>query len=387
MKISYGHKKNVQPKKKTLADVRNERARAEKKKAAERTAQKAQTNQTAPVGQPKQENVSLFDKAPKQGQVKEKVVPTEAQIEAQKARREAQAAAKEARKNKSGGKTVKGKNGYESVQITPENVAKKQARRAEQAAQQKAKAQNRFGGKTIFDKAKGEYVAKPASEVKAEHLAKEAKKGGKIGLALGLAAGVVALAKWGYDKFFGSDSSQETNPDVKADVPTGDKKSPAQKPATPTPTTKTPEDKKTEDKKPEDKKAEGKQKTEKPKTKSNAPVKTPVAVPPTKTEEPEETGNVKGSDKADESGKTDKTDKTDKNPETKVEAGEVHKVKLGDNVWNIAKKHLKEQNGVKPTNAEILKHTKEIMELNGLEFEADEKLVIIKPGQELKLTA
>ena len=34
MKISYGHKKNVQPKKKTLADVRNERARAEKKKAA-----------------------------------------------------------------------------------------------------------------------------------------------------------------------------------------------------------------------------------------------------------------------------------------------------------------------------------------------------------------
>lgn len=362
MKISYGHKKNVQPKKKTLADVRNERARAEKKKAAERTAQKAQTNQTAPVGQPKQENVSLFNKAPKQGQVKEKVVPTEAQIEAKKVRREAQKTEKEARK------------------------------------------QNRFGGKTIFDKAKGEYVAKPASEVKAEHLAKEAKKvkgsrfnfsglgkyakkGGKIGLALGLAAGVVALAKWGYDKFFGSDSSQETNPDVKADVPTGDKKSPAQKPATPTPATKTPEDKKTEDKKPEDKKAEGKQKTEKPKTKSNAPVKTPVAVPPTKTEEPEETGNVKGSDKADESGKTDKTDKTDKNPETKVEAGEVHKVKLGDNVWNIAKKHLKEQNGVKPTNAEILKHTKEIMELNGLEFEADEKLVIIKPGQELKLTA
>lgn len=327
-----------------------------------------------------------------------------ARKEAQKARREAQAAAKEARKNKSGGKTVKGKNGYESVQITPENVAKKQARRAEQAAQQKAKAQNRFGGKTIFDKAKGEYVAKPASEVKAEHLAKEAKKikgsrfnfsglgkyakkGGKIGLALGLAAGVVALAKWGYDKFFGSDSSQETNPDVKADVPTGDKKSSTQKPATPTPATKTPEDKKTEDKKPEDKKAEGKQKTEKPKTKSNAPVKTPVAVPPPKTEEPEETGNVKGSDKADESGKTDKTDKTDKNPETKVEAGEVHKVILGDNVWNVAKKHLKEQNGVKPTNAEILKHTKEIMELNGLEFEADGKLVIIKPGQELKLTA
>ncbi|CDE92935.1 TPA: hypothetical protein CPT79_06310 [Candidatus Gastranaerophilales bacterium HUM_6] len=349
MKISYGHKKNVQKKQKTLADVRNERARAEK------AAQKAK-NKPIPVGQ-HQESSPKTPEAVTPQQVDAEVQAQ--RLEAKKVRREAQKAEKEARK------------------------------------------QNRFGGKTIFDKAKGEYVAKPASEVKAEHLAKEAKKvkgsrfnfsglgkyakkGGKIGLALGLAAGVVALAKWGYDKFFGSDSSQETNPDVKADVPTGDKKSPAQKPATPTPATKTPEDKKTEDKKPEDKKSEGKQKTEKPKTKSNAPVKTPVAVPPTKTEEPEETGNVKGSDKADESGKTDKTDK---NPETKVEAGEVHKVKLGDNVWNIAKKHLKEQNGVKPTNAEILKHTKEIMELNGLEFEADEKLVIIKPGQELKLTA
>ena len=336
MKISYGHKKNVQPKKKTLADVRNERARAEK------AAQKAK-NKPIPVGQ-HQESSPKTPEAVTPQQVDAEVQAQ--RLEAKKVRREAQKAEKEARK------------------------------------------QNRFGGKTIFDKAKGEYVAKPASEVKAEHLAKEAKKvkgsrfnfsglgkyakkGGKIGLALGLAAGVVALAKWGYDKFFGSDSSQETNPDVKADVPTGDKKSPAQKPATPTPATKTPEDKK----------------TEKPKTKSNAPVKTPVAVPPTKTEEPEETGNVKGSDKADESGKTDKTDKIDKNPETKVEAGEVHKVKLGDNVWNIAKKHLKEQNGVKPTNAEILKHTKEIMELNGLEFEADGKLVIIKQGQELKLTA
>ena len=308
MKISYGHKKNVQPKKKTLADVRNERARAEKKKAAERAAQKAK-NKPIPVGQHQ-----------------------------------------------------------ESSPKTPEAVTPQQVDAEVQAQRLEAK------------KVKG-------SRFNFSGLGKYAKKGGKIGLALGLAAGVVALAKWGYDKFFGSDSSQETNPDVKADVPTGDKKSPAQKPATPTPATKTPEDKKTEDKKPEDKKAEGKQKTEKPKTKSNAPVKTPVAVPSPKTEEPEETGNVKGSDKADESGKTDKTDKTDKNPETKVETGEVHKVKLGDNVWNIAKKHLKEQNGVKPTNAEILKHTKEIMELNGLEFEADEKLVIIKPGQELKLTA
>lgn len=351
--------------------------------------------------------------------------PTADQIKAQQERRAAQAAAKEARKNKSGGKTVKGKNGYESVQITPENVAKKQARRAEQATQQQAKAQNRFGGKTIFDKAKGEYVAKPASEVKADYLAKEAKKvkgsrfslsglgkyakkGGKIGLVIGLgagiAAGVAALAKWGYDKFFGSDDSKETNPEVKAEAPADDKKTQPQKTATPAPATKTPEDKapedkKPEDKKPEDKKADGEHKAEKPKSKSKAPAKTPVAVPAPKaeeSEETEETGKAEETDKAEkseETGKADKadkaeeTDKADKTPETKTEAGEVHKVKLGDNVWNIAKKHLKEQNGVKPTNAEILKHTKEIMELNNLEFEADGKLVIIKPGQELKLTA
>lgn len=366
MKISYGHKKNVQPKKRTLADVRNERARAEKKKATEKAAQKANASQTVPVGQPKQENVSAFDKAPKQ----EQYVPTEAQLEAKKIRREAQKAEKEARK------------------------------------------QSRFGGKTIFDKAKGEYVAKPVSEVKAEHLAKEAKKvkgsrfslsglgkyakkGGKIGLVIGLAAGVAALAKWGYDKFFGSDDTKETNPEVKAEAPADDKKTQSKKPATPTPATKTPEDKapvdkKTEDKKPEDKKADGEHKTEKPKAKSKAPAKTPVAVPTPKAEESEETGKAEETDKADETGKADKaeeTGKTDKTPETKTEAGEVHKVKLGDNVWNIAKNHLKEQNGVKPTNAEILKHTKEIMELNNLEFEADGKLVIIKPGQELKLTA
>ena len=167
MKISYGHKKNVQPKKKTLADVRNERARAEKKKAAERTAQKAK-NKPIPVGQ-HQESSPKTPEAVTPQQVDAEVQAQ--RLEAKKVRREAQKAEKEARK------------------------------------------QNRFGGKTIFDKAKGEYVAKPASEVKAEHLAKEAKKvkgsrfnfsglgkyakkGGKIGLALGLAAGVVALAKW-----------------------------------------------------------------------------------------------------------------------------------------------------------------------------------------------
>ncbi len=115
MKISYGHKKNVQKKQKTLADVRNERARAEK------AAQKAK-NKPIPVGQ-HQESSPKTPEAVTPQQVDAEVQAQ--RLEAKKVRREAQKAEKEARK------------------------------------------QNRFGGKTIFDKAKGEYVAKPASEVKA----------------------------------------------------------------------------------------------------------------------------------------------------------------------------------------------------------------------------
>lgn len=65
-------------------------------------------------------------------------------------------------------------------------------------------------------------------------------------------------------------------------------------------------------------------------------------------------------------------------------------VKEGDCVWNIAKKHLKELNpdpNYKPTNAEILKHTKELMELNQLEFEPDGYHVMIRPNDHLKLAA
>lgn len=90
----------------------------------------------------------------------------------------------------------------------------------------------------------------------------------------------------------------------------------------------------------------------------------------------------------------DKTDKTDKADKAKTKTDDetpdvptVHTVVKGDNVWNIAKKHLQDINGKKPTNAEILKHTKELMEINGLEFEPDGKRVIIRPNDELKLIA
>ena len=67
-----------------------------------------------------------------------------------------------------------------------------------------------------------------------------------------------------------------------------------------------------------------------------------------------------------------------------------HTVVPGDNVWNIAKQHLKDLSNdpnYKPTNAEILKHTKELMDLNQLKFEDDGYVVIIKPNDKLKLTA
>ena len=57
-------------------------------------------------------------------------------------------------------------------------------------------------------------------------------------------------------------------------------------------------------------------------------------------------------------------------------------VKKGDNVWNIAKKDL----GGNATNAQIAERTEELMKLNGLKYANDNGLVIIKPGQKIKLS-
>ncbi len=67
-----------------------------------------------------------------------------------------------------------------------------------------------------------------------------------------------------------------------------------------------------------------------------------------------------------------------------------YEVKKGDNVWNIAKQHLKDLNpdpDYKPTNAEILKHTKELIALNELHYEPDNYTVVIKPKDKLKFVA
>lgn len=67
-----------------------------------------------------------------------------------------------------------------------------------------------------------------------------------------------------------------------------------------------------------------------------------------------------------------------------------YEVKKGDNVWNIAKQHLKDLSNdpnYQPTNAEILKHTKELIALNELHFEPDNYTVIINPKDTIKFVA
>ena len=64
----------------------------------------------------------------------------------------------------------------------------------------------------------------------------------------------------------------------------------------------------------------------------------------------------------------------------------VYEVKKGDNIWNIAKRILTEENnGVKPSDKEILKLTREIIQENHKEFEADGYTVIILPGEKLNI--
>lgn len=67
-------------------------------------------------------------------------------------------------------------------------------------------------------------------------------------------------------------------------------------------------------------------------------------------------------------------------------AEDGYSVKKGDNLWNIAKKHLQEINGgKKPKNAEIAHHMQEIMTANGLKFAKDGITVLIKAGDVLKM--
>ncbi len=307
--------------------------------------------------------------------------PTTEQLEAAKARREAQQAEKAARKNKAGGKTVKSKDGtYKSVTVTPKQVEAKQKQRI----LENLKKEQHFGGKTIFDEKTGKYVSQSAKEVKeaAENAAKTTtkktgllsklgkfgKKAGKFGL-IGL--GVAALVGGGiyvYNKLSGNGStSEEATPLKENSTPAPADKSDSAEKAEKTPAP-APEEK-----------AEETEKSE----------KTPAPAPEEKAEESE------GSEKTPAPAPEEKAEETEKSKESKEseEAKDVpteHTVVKGDNVWNIAKQHLidlKNDPNYKPTDAEILKHTKELMELNNLEFEPDGYHVIIKPQDKLKLVA
>ena len=332
-------------------------------------------------------------------------------------------------------------------QPTAEQIAAQQARRATQLAEKAAKKSSKFGGKTIFDKKTGLFKEISAQQVKTEYLNKGAVtstgffskikgaaskawngiksipakiaskfksgassttnsgsklagaknwikgmggkiknglkaapskvgrffkgKGGKWAL-VGLAAAAVTAAGIGIYK------AVKGNSDNKAQETEGADK--ANKPAQP----EKPQAKPTEEPPEEDP------------AKDEDPTKTDNK-PTDKTSSDKKAGSTTGSAAAATTGSAqdpDKTDKTDKADKAKTKTDDetpdvptVHTVVKGDNVWNIAKKHLQDINGKKPTNAEILKHTKELMEINGLEFEPDGKRVMIRPNDELKLIA
>lgn len=196
-------------------------------------------------------------------------------------------------------------------------------------------------------------------------------KGGKWAL-VGLAAAAVTAAGVGIYKAVKGNSdnkAQETEGADKANKPAQPEKPQAK------PTEEPPEEEPAKD---EDPTKTDNKPTDKPSSGKKAGSTTGSAAAAT-------TGSAQDPDKTDKTDKADKA-KTKTDDET-PDVPTVHTVVKGDNVWNIAKKHLQDINGKKPTNAEILKHTKELMEINGLEFEPDGKRVMIRPNDELKLIA
>ncbi len=204
-------------------------------------------------------------------------------------------------------------------------------------------------------------------------------KGGKWAL-VGLAVAAATAAGVGIYK------AVKGNSEAKTQEPEGtDKTNKTEKPTTqtkpaeePVQTEEPPEEDIIEDEEPTDEPTKTDKKTSSKKTGSTTSAA--AAATTGSAKEPDNT------DKADTAETTSPSATTGTDEET-PDVPTVHKVVKGDNVWNIAKKHLQEINGKKPTNAEIFKHTKELMEINGLEFEPDGKRVLIRPNDELKLIA
>lgn len=194
-------------------------------------------------------------------------------------------------------------------------------------------------------------------------------KGGKIGLISAGIAAVIGAGVYLFNKLTGENTPEQTTPTLEPNKA----EKPAAKPATP-------------EEKPAP--AAGDEKAKKPDEKSQAP-----ATSDEKAEKPDEKSQapIAGDEKAEKPEKTgaQETEKTEEKVSDDANT-EYYIVKKNDCVWNIAKKHLKEMNSdpdYKPTNAEILKHTKELMSLNNLEYESDGYRVIIHPKDKLKLSA
>lgn len=333
---------------------------------------------------------------------------------------------------------------------TAEQIAAQQVRRAAQQAEKLSK-KAKFGGKTIFDKQTGLYKALDAQQVKNIYLKNANTSGGFFSKIQETASNAWNGIKNTFSNFtskFKTGSANSTGAGSKltnaknylkgmgGKIKNGLKAAPskvgrffkgkggkwalvglavaaataagvgiykavkgksetstaeANKPAQPAP-------KPTENNKPTEPPAK------EPVEDEEKPAQKPAEEEPARNEKPEDkttkpsdkkeggtaAGAATGTETGSAANKTDKTNKNEKPAETNEETPEpptVHKVVKGDNVWNIAKKHLEELNGKKPTNAEILKHTKELMEINGLEFEPDGKRVMIRPDDEIKLVA
>lgn len=238
--------------------------------------------------------------------------------------------------------------------------------------------------KNVISKAKsskvGSILKSGASKIKSTKIGSKvgsifSSKTGKIGLAV---TGIGLLATGGYflyDKLFGEKEPQNLLKEEPNVIPDEEiEKQPVQK------------------EEPKDESKEVEKETQPDKT---APNKVEdkdkkEEVKPDKEEPKDESKEVEKETQPD---KTDPkaVEDNDKEKEVKPEAPKEHIVVKGDNVWNIAKAHLKEMHKddptYKPTNAEILKHTKELMGINNLHFEADNYRVMIHPGDKLKLVA
>ena len=263
-----------------------------------------------------------------------------------------------------GGKTVFDKKTGKYISISAEQLKSRAERKAAQAAEKAAKDMGRVGNKTIFNEATGlwesaagnaspkskifknaaqetaeaGFFTKLGSKLKsglktageaikngASKIGNFAKgKGGKIALVAAAAAALVAGGIYLYNKFKNNNNAA---PDKKPDL-------------TPTP------------------------------VKPKKPAKPDEPVAPKKPDKP-----VKPTKPVIKPGV--------------IEPGQgEYKVVKGDNVWNIAKKDLianNKEKDYKPTNAEIAKRTKELLELNNLKYEKDNYTVLIYADQELKL--